>query len=380
MLDKIRRRVADHISPRDTHGHDAPRSGDVFVLSGGGAAGAAQAGMILALMRAGVVPSAVVGCSAGALNAAAIACDPTLEGAEQLVETWRGLTGSHLLSGSIWSVAQRIATRKPSLVDRSDLEAVVERWFAGTGVADLSQAKLACHVITTRLPDGQPTWHTSGPVRDILLASSAVPGLLPPVRLPDGSLHIDGGVVDLVPVHKGLSLNPERVWVLDVTSAGAGMSGVGASWDLLTGAFQLAVKAQRFARGEAEADERVNVIRLPKTSGGASLRDFHLVPKMLQLGQDAAELELAAQSLWPVPAAARRSRTKAVPVPRHTLAERAGEVVAAVHGESAAADDTVIDVTGDGAQHGQKRDGAHGTTSRLGGLARTRFPAPRGAA
>ena len=52
-------------------GHDSGElvGGDVIVLSGGGARGAAQAGMLQVLISAGVRPVAYVGCSAGALNA-----------------------------------------------------------------------------------------------------------------------------------------------------------------------------------------------------------------------------------------------------------------------------------------------------------------------
>jgi len=291
-------------------------TGDVFVLSGGGAAGAAQAGMILALMRAGVVPSAVVGCSVGALNSAALSLNPTLEGAEGLVRTWQGLTGSKLLSGSLWSMAQRVALHRTSLVDRSDLEALVDQWFVGTGISDLAELPLPCHVVTTRLHDGQAAWHTSGPIRDILLASAAVPGLLPPVRLHDGARHIDGGVVDMVPVRHGLSLGTGRVWVLDVTTANFG-SGSNGSFDLLNRAFSLTARAQRIGRQDPQAHERVRSIRLPADANGASLRDFRHVPEMLRIGRLVAEERLAALGLITAP---RRSAGAArfLPAPRST--------------------------------------------------------------
>ena len=58
------------------------------VLSGGGNLGAAQVGMLRALLEHGIVPDLVVGCSAGAINGAALAADPTLEGNDRLAETW----------------------------------------------------------------------------------------------------------------------------------------------------------------------------------------------------------------------------------------------------------------------------------------------------
>ena len=50
-----------------------------FVLSGGSNLGAAQVGMLKALFEAGIVPSSVIGTSVGAINAAAIAGNPSMK-------------------------------------------------------------------------------------------------------------------------------------------------------------------------------------------------------------------------------------------------------------------------------------------------------------
>ena len=73
---------------------------DVVVFSGGGPLGAAQAGMLRELLGSGVRPAAVVGCSVGALNAAFIAHDPTLERADALIELWRSLCTADVFPGS----------------------------------------------------------------------------------------------------------------------------------------------------------------------------------------------------------------------------------------------------------------------------------------
>ena len=48
-----------------------------FVLSGGGNRGALEAGALLALFERGIQPDILVGTSAGAMNAAFIAINPT---------------------------------------------------------------------------------------------------------------------------------------------------------------------------------------------------------------------------------------------------------------------------------------------------------------
>src|SRR5581483_5569833 len=65
---------------------------EAVVFSGGGSLAAAQVGALRALVEAGIVPDLVVGCSAGALNAAFFAVDPSSAQLEQLEDVWLGLT------------------------------------------------------------------------------------------------------------------------------------------------------------------------------------------------------------------------------------------------------------------------------------------------
>ena len=54
-----------------------------LVLSGGGSMGALQAGLLLVLMERGFRPARAVGTSVGALNAAFLAFNPDLAGANR---------------------------------------------------------------------------------------------------------------------------------------------------------------------------------------------------------------------------------------------------------------------------------------------------------
>src|SRR5436190_4723258 len=82
-----------------------------FVLGGGGNLGAIQVGMLQALFEAGITPDVVIGCSVGALNAAGVAADPTLDGVRNMRQTWLELTGDELFpSGRIsglWMLGRR---------------------------------------------------------------------------------------------------------------------------------------------------------------------------------------------------------------------------------------------------------------------------------
>src|ERR1700746_4240537 len=69
-----------------------------FVLAGGAALGAMQAGMIYALYERGIAPDLLIGTSAGALNAAFLASRPaTVATAHELAAVWRGLRRSDIL-------------------------------------------------------------------------------------------------------------------------------------------------------------------------------------------------------------------------------------------------------------------------------------------
>ena len=58
-------------------------------------------------------------------------------------------------------------------------------------------------------------WFTAGPVVDAVVASAAVPGLLPPVRVGDEH-YLDGGIVNSIPVGRAVQLGADRIFVLQV--------------------------------------------------------------------------------------------------------------------------------------------------------------------
>src|SRR6202035_1630961 len=88
---------------------------DAFVLGGGGVLGAAEVGMARALLEAGVQPDLVCGTSVGAINGAAIAADPTPEGAQHLLGIWDALAEEGVLDGSVIRRVAEVVRRRTSL-------------------------------------------------------------------------------------------------------------------------------------------------------------------------------------------------------------------------------------------------------------------------
>ena len=73
----------------------APRR-TAFVLAGGGSRGAVQVGMLEELVRRGIRADRVFGASVGAINGAAYAGNPTLEGIEHMAGVWRDIKGTDI--------------------------------------------------------------------------------------------------------------------------------------------------------------------------------------------------------------------------------------------------------------------------------------------
>ncbi|HEX8037012.1 MAG TPA: patatin-like phospholipase family protein, partial [Ktedonobacterales bacterium] len=198
-----------------------------FVLSGGGARGALQVGALRALLEHGERPDVIVGTSIGAWNGAVLARNPTLTGVDELADIWHSVRSSRVMLGldlppnspsravvlaRYATMAQRMAAGQPSFYGDSGL-----RYFVGKIVGNdtFEQLALPLRVIATDLTHGTRTVFGSGPLEPPLLASAAIPGVFPPVRIGD-ALYVDGGAVDNASVETALMLGARRIFVLDV--------------------------------------------------------------------------------------------------------------------------------------------------------------------
>lgn len=186
-----------------------------FVLSGGGPLGALQVGLVQALFARGIVPNVVIGASVGALNAVFIANDPTPAGAESLRSLWLRMRRESLFPGGRLGSTWHALTRGTHLYPNAGLRRVIEMEVSAARFEDLA---IPAHVVATALDTGEEAWFSSGPIVGPLLASCALPGVLPPVTL-DGRTYIDGGVVNNVPVSKAIELGARHVYVIHVKTA-----------------------------------------------------------------------------------------------------------------------------------------------------------------
>ena len=179
------------------------------MLAGGGSIGAVQVGMLRELLAAGVAPDVVVGSSAGAINGAYLAGAPSLEGIRRLEAIWRGLARRQVFPITLRSMIGAIARRGP-LVDPGGLRGLLE---AHLPYRELESAAVPLHVVATDLLGGGLVRLSSGSAVDAVLASCAIPGAFPPVRIGEQHL-VDGAVASNTPIRVALELGATRLIVL----------------------------------------------------------------------------------------------------------------------------------------------------------------------
>jgi len=179
-----------------------------FVFAGGGSLGAIQVGMLRALLAAGVRPDFVVGASVGAINASYFAGAPDAEGVARLGRIWSGLRRSDIFPLTLAS-AFGLLRHPGNLVDPSGLRRLIE---ANLPYPRLEDAQIPLNIMATN-QQGQAVRLSSGPAAEAILASTAIPGVFPPVHI-DGEALMDGAVAANTPMLLAAELGASRIIIL----------------------------------------------------------------------------------------------------------------------------------------------------------------------
>ena len=190
--------------------HDE-RPNVAFVLSGGASLGAVQVGMLQALYERGISPDVIVGTSAGALNGAFIASRPqTVSTAHALGHIWRELRRGQAFPLNPVTGLLGFLGARDHLVPDSGLRRLITRHVEH---AQLQQMPIPLHVVAVDVVSGEELRLSRGPVVDAVLASAAIPAVLPPVPCEDRML-MDGGVANNTPISHAVDLGARRIYVL----------------------------------------------------------------------------------------------------------------------------------------------------------------------
>ena len=222
-------------SQNASNGHNARqeprprwRNYTAFVLSGGGARGAFQVGALRALLEHGQRPQLIIGTSIGAWNGAMLARNPTLACLDALGDLWRDAHPVRVLLGRdpvvgarpqavrgmlLLAAAQRVAAGHSSLYGDAGLQQFIVKSL-GEG-ATFEELAIPLRVIATDMTRGVRAVLANGPLGPAVLASSAIPGVFPPVRIGD-TVYVDGGAVDNASLETALHMGARRIFIVDV--------------------------------------------------------------------------------------------------------------------------------------------------------------------
>lgn len=159
-------------------------SGFGLVLSGGGARGLAHIGVARALQESGIEIDFVMGTSIGGLVGAGMALQWDYETLLEKIQRF-----------SRTSPLFDLTLPRQSLLAGRHLRASLLQWF---GDLQLEDTPIPYSCVSTSLNSGDVCLHRSGSLRVWTAATTAIPGVFPPVLI-DGVVHVDGGVLNNMP-------------------------------------------------------------------------------------------------------------------------------------------------------------------------------------
>ena len=197
-----------------------------LALGGGGARGISHLGVLRAMSKNNIPVHFIAGTSMGAMIGACYAFNPDIDNLNKVLG--RAFSSSlfkdirlsaikgkdndktffrkakNLIKEGYKIVIERTAY---SMIDISKLEELVGMIVPD---ADFSETALPFACVATNLSDGCEKVFTEDSLRQAVMASSAVPGIFPPVKIKD-DFYDDGGFVNLTPVSVAKKLGADIV-------------------------------------------------------------------------------------------------------------------------------------------------------------------------
>jgi NTE family protein len=264
-----------------------------FVLGGGGVLGAVEVGMLRALFERGITPDLVLGTSVGALNGAMVAREPRLEVVERLTAMWHQVGESReLYPNRPLKTVRRAVGSGTHVFSARPLKDRLREEF---GELTFEELPVRFQVCAASIERAAEHWFDSGSVVEAVMASAAVPGLLPPA-LVDGDHYLDGGIVNSIPVARAHLLGATRIFVLQVGRVDRPLKPPKRPWEVARVSFEIA-RRHRFVREINALPDDVEAFVLPaagsdKDDSPRAYRDTSLVARRIEAAYSAGRAYL----------------------------------------------------------------------------------------
>lgn len=177
-----------------------------LVLGGGGVKGWAHFGVIKALKELSIPIDMIGGSSSGAIAAACYAASENeQEAMDRFVHVMKHIRSPMKIKNLTWPII--------SLFSGKTGTNAIKKVFETKCIEDLL---IPFFCISANLSNREETVHLKGVLWERIRASIAIPGILPPVVL-DHMIHVDGGVVNNLPVDRMRLLLGKNSKIISVT-------------------------------------------------------------------------------------------------------------------------------------------------------------------
>jgi len=153
-----------------------------LVLGGGSAKGYAHIGVLKVLEKHGIKPDLIVGTSMGALVGGMYASGKDIAHMEKLVSNFNSI-GNFSLISTIF---------KGNLLNIKKVKKILDSEFKDL-IHEETPIKFVC--VATDMKTGCPMNFQNGSLKENILASIAIPGIFPSVKIGD-NIYCDGGLVN----------------------------------------------------------------------------------------------------------------------------------------------------------------------------------------
>lgn len=168
--------------------------------------------MLQALLEAGIKPDVIVGTSIGAVNAAHLAADPSLENVDRLLEMW-----CNVRAGAVFPLSP-FHNARALFRDGAFFSVHLWRKFLEERAQyrNIEDAAVPLRITATDYEEGRSVVFDSGSALDAVLASTALPGIFPPYEI-DGRSYIDGSISEQLPLKVAIDAGAHTVYVMAVS-------------------------------------------------------------------------------------------------------------------------------------------------------------------
>lgn len=267
-----------------------------FVLSGGGARGALQAGGLQALFEKNLHPDLVVGTSIGAVNAAFLAIHGfNQESLSALKKAWlEAAEMAFMPSNYLWLTIRVLFNR-----DGGETYQRLRDFFISHGVqpdlrfGDVQGLKVI--FVSSDLNSGQEVLYGVNPQDSLLeglLASTALPPWVRPIET-GGRYLVDGGFISNLPIEPAVRQGATEIIALDLVDIRQEKPDARGFGLFLSKVIQTTSARQAKLEMEVAAAQGVPVKLISLVAGEqVPLWDFHRTEELIRCGYDITRREM----------------------------------------------------------------------------------------